>query len=135
VGSAGGHKSPLAINYVRAQAATIDFLQAANQVLQILDCADHSQKTSAVHDRRADQHDGVGGLAAADYQRLSVINAAFARGSIGAFEFTLQEGIRRNSSRRNSFGFGVEQGGVGQVLRRRNEIFQQGAQFGGFDMF
>ena len=130
IGDGGSDQAPLTVHNVRSQAATADFLQTANQELQVYDRPNHAQKASAIHHRSADQHHRAGGLAVAHNQSLAVIRAAFTGGSIGTFQFALQECIWINAAGGNSFGIGVKEGCVGNVARRRNEVLQQRPEFG-----
>ena len=124
------HQPSLAVHYVGHQSARTDLLQAADQIIHIDHRADHPQKAFVVHDRRTDQHDGAGGFSAAHHQGLPAVDAAFARGLIGAFQFPLQKGVGLDAPGGNSFGIGIQQRGIGNVVRRGNKIFEHGPQLG-----
>ncbi len=121
VRSGARHQPSLAVHHVRRQPAAVDFLQAADQELQIHNRPNHSQETAAIHDRSADQHDSAGRLATAHNQRLAVIDAAFAGGGVGTFQFALQKSVGSDASRGNAFGLGVQQRGISQVVRRKKQ--------------
>ena len=55
-----GDQASLAVDNEGHEAGTIHFLQAADKKLEINDRSDHSPKTIAVHDGRADQQHGSG---------------------------------------------------------------------------
>src|SRR5882724_1501322 len=129
-----GHQAAFTVYYVGREPATVDFLQTADQERQVLDCPNHSQKTSAIHHWGADQHDGAGGCSTPDHQGLATVGATFAGGFIGAHQITLQKGVRSDAASRNSLGLRVEQSGIGQVSRRRHKMLEQGAQLGSFHM-
>ena len=115
-GSSADHQPPLAIHDVRSQAATVDFLQAADEELQVNDGANHAQKTACVRHGSADQHHRAGGFTCAHHECFAVVNSTFAGSGISALKFALQEGVRGNSAGGNSFGLGVQQRGIGQVV-------------------
>ncbi len=99
-GVAAATRRPLSVDHVGREASAGDFLQAADQELQVDHSGDHSQKTVAVFHRIADQKHGAGCVAFADDQGLAVVFAAIAGGGIGALEFAVQEGIRSDAFRR-----------------------------------
>ncbi len=109
-------------------------MQAANQELQIHDGAHHAQKTTAVADGTADQHDGPRGFAVFHLERLPVIGAAVAGCIIGMLQLALQESVRGNAPGRDALRVRVQQRGIGKFVRGRNEVFQQGAQFRRFNV-
>jgi hypothetical protein len=124
------HQPALAVDDVGHQSAQADLLQAPDQVIHVHDRPDHPQKASVIHDGRADQHDGARRFSAAHHQRLAAIGAAFARGLIGSLQFALQKGVGLDASGGNAFGIGIQQRGVGNVVRRGDKILEHGAQFG-----
>ncbi len=134
-GRGGGDQASLGVDDVGREAAAADFLQAADQKLKIDDRGDHAQKALSVTHRRTDQEYGAGGIAFAHDQGLTVVDAPIARGRIGSFEFTMQEGVRSDASGGDAFGVGIQQGRIGDLVGGRDEVFQQGAKFGSFDIF
>ena len=134
VGRGAGYQAALAVYYVRRETAAVDFLQTADQKRQIFDRPDHSQKTSAIHHRGADQHNGASRRSAADDQGLAAVGAAFAGGFIGPHQVALQKGVGSDAASRDSLGLRVQQRGVGQISRGRDKMLQQGAQLGRFHM-
>src|SRR5207244_1700834 len=53
IGDGGSDQASLTVHNVRSQAATADFLQTANQELQVYDRPNHAQKAPAIHPRSA----------------------------------------------------------------------------------
>src|SRR6185369_3250338 len=130
VGGGAGHQPALTVHHIRCEPAAIDFLQTADQKLQVFHRSNHSQKASAIHHRSADQHYGAGRLSTTHDQCLAAVGAAFTGGVIGAYQVALQKRVGSDAARGNSLGLRVHQGGVSQVSGRRNKVLQQGAQFG-----
>ena len=126
--SAGSHQPALRVHNVGNQAAAADFLQPANQKLQIHDRAHHAQKTPAIADGTADQQNRPRRLAVSHLQRLPVVGAAIAGGVIGMLQFALQKSVGCDASGRNSFGIGVQQRGIGEFIGGGNKVLQQCAQ-------
>src|SRR5882672_2351371 len=124
-GGRSGNQASLAVNDVWDKAGAVHFLKAADQELKIDYAADHSKETVAVQNRCADQKHGSCRFAAAYHQRLTAIAAFFMGRGIGAFEFALQKGVRLDAAGGNSFGIEVQDGRIGDVVRGRNEMFQQ----------
>ncbi len=122
------YQPSLAVYNVGHQSAVTDLLQAADQVIHIDNRPDHSQKSAVVHDRQADQHDGARRLSSAYHQGLSAVATPFTRRLVGSLQFSLQKSVGLNASRRNALGVGVQQCGIGDIVRRRNEILQHRAQ-------
>ena len=128
------YQAALAVDHVGSEFSAADFLQTADKKLQIHDRSDHAQEASAVHDRRANQHDRTRRLAAPYYQGLSVINSAIPSRSVGALQFALQKSVGGDTACRDSLAVGVEQSGISQIFRRGNKIFQQSAKLRCFHM-
>ena len=115
VGGRAGDQAAFAIHHIGRQPAAVDFLQAANQELQIFYRADHAEEASAIHHGSADQHHGAGRFSAADHQGLAAIGAAFTGGVVGAYQVALQKGVGSDASGRNALGFRIQQRGIGQI--------------------
>src|ERR1700674_973745 len=62
VGICSGNQPPLAVDNVGSQPASAYLLQSPDQKLEIHDRGDHSQKASAIHYRRTNEHDCAGRL-------------------------------------------------------------------------
>ena len=92
------------------------------------------RETPAVAHRAAHQQHGALRRATSEGQRLAVVGPSITRGCEGALQFALQECIRSNATRRDTLGVGVEQGGIGEFVGGRNEVFQQRAQLRRFDV-
>src|ERR1700686_1490299 len=120
-----GHEASLSLNYVRRESAPADFLQAADQELEIDNRRYHSEETRAVFHGRTDQENGMRRLAFADYESLSVVNAAVTGRGIGTFQLPVQKGVGSDTPGRDSLGIGVEQRSVGYLVGGGYEIFQQ----------
>src|SRR5581483_131470 len=95
----GGHQTTLGIDHVRNEATATDFRQAANEEFQIDYRSNHPQEAAPIHNWSTDENNCSGSLAAADYQRLAVIHAAFAGRIVRPLEFALQECVGSDSSR------------------------------------
>ena len=122
------HQPSLAIHDVRHQSSQTDLLQPADQVVHIHHRSDHPQKALVIHDWRAYQHDSSRRFSAAHHQGLPAIDTPFMGGLVGSLEFPLQKGIGLDASGGNSFGIRIQQRGIRNVIRRRNEILEHGPQ-------
>jgi hypothetical protein len=133
-GSSSGDEAALGIDNVGRQASAGNFLQTADQELQIDYRGDHAEKPVFVFHRIADYENGTRGFSFADHQSLAVVFAAVAGGGVGAFEFAVEKRVGSDPSCGDAFGVRVEKRGVGDLVGRGNEIFEQGAEFGGVDV-
>ena len=125
------HQPALAVHDIGHQSSQTDLLQPADQIVHIDHRPDHPQKASAIHNRRAHQHDRARGFSAAHHQRLPAVDAAFAGGLIGSLQFPLQKSVGLDAAGGNSLGIAIQQRGIGNVVRRRNKILDHRPQLWG----
>ncbi len=85
--------------------------------------------------RRTYQEDGAGVFPFAHDESLTVVDASITSGRISTFKLALQESVRRNASGADAFAVSVEQSGIGDFIGGRYEVFEQGAEFRGLDIF
>src|SRR5581483_9510651 len=94
-----------------------------------------TQEAAAIHDWAADQNYSARGFSRTNRQCLPIVGAALEGRRVGTFQLALQKGIRSNAAGGHTLGFGVEQGGVSDIVRRRNKILKQRPQFRRGNMF
>src|SRR5579864_3516329 len=131
--SGGGDETALRVDDVGSEASA-DFLQAADEELEIDDSGDHPQEAVAVFHGSADDEDGAGRFAFADDEGLSVVDAAVAGGGVGALEFTIEKSVGSDASGADAFGPGVEQRGVGNLVGGGDKVFEKSAEFGSLNI-